>query len=582
MIKYKKIGDNSEDIIDVVLNNRGITREQALEIIYPSIEQYNPTTMKNMDKGIQSLENAINDKMKIGIVADVDADGYTSAAIMNDFITNELNYKNIELVFHINSVKSHGVDKEIFNSIINKNIQYLIIPDAGSGIDDYENLKILKDKYNISSLILDHHDVEHPNEFEGIILINPKQSGDIYLNKHLSGCGVTYKFIKAFSEGIVDIGNKYIDSVALSLVSDMCNLKDSLENRLLLNIGSLKENITSPLLEEFIVSKGITGDKITIENYAFIIGSQINATIRCGSQEDKEMLLESFYNKKSVQSNKKGGFGALEDIHVEILRRMTNNKNKQDRPIKIASEKMTEYIKENNLINDKVIMLNVTDLLDNSVTGLVANKMIREFKRPILLYRDKKDNDDLVGGSARGYKLESFKDICSETGLFNFCSGHKNAWGYEIKKDRLDMLKNALNDKLKDFVLEDVIEVDAAFNVSPDIQEIKDIASLSDLWCNDIQEPKFLIKNIELDASKIMKIGNATYTWKNEYGVTFTKNFGSRVWIEEFTHQSMIDNKARYPFESKNIICDIVCKFRKNDKGYAFLEVVDTKSKIIQ
>ncbi|MGL5713494.1 MAG: DHH family phosphoesterase [Paraclostridium sp.] len=582
MIEYKLIGSTHENIIDCVLENRELTRDEVNNILEPNIEEYDGMLFRNMQRGIDVLYRAINSNFTIGIVVDPDCDGDCSTGMIQEFINKDLNYSNTKLFFHEERVKSHGIDEDIYNQITNSGATLIIIPDAGSTLQDYEYMQELNEEYGVEFLVLDHHNVEYQDHLDDLVLINYNHPECNYPNPYLSGAGVTYKYIQAYAkQHDVDTQGKYIDLAALSLVSDMMNLRDSLENRVILNNGSLKSNIISPLLKQFIDSKKLKGDKISIEDYAFSIASLINATIREGSQEDKEMLLKSFYGVGFVQSNKRGNYGALEDIQQEIMRRMGNNKAKQDKPVKIATEKILQYIEDNNMLNDKVIMLDVTKLLDDSVTGLVGNKLISALKRPIMLYRDR--GEELVGGSCRGLKVDSFKDICLQSNLFTFCSGHNNSFGHSIPRENLPKLKEYFNTTLKDLEIEDIITVDAAYQSDVPLEDIKDICLIWDLWCNNIKEPQFLIKDILLDPSKIMKIGNAEYCFRIG-NMSYNKKFCSKVWIEEFAKQELTDSNKRekYPFKSSTLHCDLIVKFKQNDKGYYYMDIVDAKSRIIE
>ena len=420
---------------------------------------------------------------------------------------------------------------------------------------------------------------EYENDLENVVLINHNQNDCNYPNKYLSGGAITYKFIQTYSKAFqIDIGNKYIDLAALSLISDMMDMKNSLENRVIFNTGSTKKNITSPLLEAFIDNKKLTGDYLTIEQCGFAIAPLINSTIRSENQEDKEMLFKSFYSICFVPSTKRGNMGAMENIQEEILRRMTNTKSKNDKEVKTTTEKIHKYIEYNELINDKVLIIDVTEFTDNGQTGLLANKLISSYKRPILLYRDREEG--LVGGSCRGIKVESFKKICLESGLFEFCSGHENSFGHTIKRENLPLLKEYFNNTLYDLELEDTAIVDAAYRIEVPFEDIKQIANFKDLWCKDISEPTFIIKDIQLDTSKIMKIGNAEYIFRIN-NMSYNKKFCSLKWIEEFTHQEIEDKKAKYPFKPSLILCDLIVRFRQNDKGYYYIDIIDSKTKII-
>lgn len=580
MINYKIIGDNSESIVDVVLNNRNLTISEVEEIVNPSIEEYDGMLLKNMQQGIDLLSSQITKPDVIGILVDPDNDGFCAAAEINEFITNELNHKNVKHLYHTKKVKSHGVDEEIYEEIINQKIQFVVITDAGSTKEDYEMIKKLHDEHGVKFLIIDHHMVEYTNNLQNVVLINHNQPGCKYPNKHLSGAAITYKFIQTYSKAFqIDIGNKYVDLAALSLISDMMDMK-SLENRVIFNKGSLRKNITSPLLEMFIHSKKLAGDYLTIEQCGFAIAPLINSTIRSENQEDKELLFKSFYSICFVPSNKRGNQGAMENIQEEIIRRMGNIKSKNDKEVKSTTEKAHKYIEEKGLINDKVLMIDVTKLINSGQTGLLANKLISAYKRPIFLYRDKENEEGFVGGSCRGLKVKSFKDICLKSGLFEFCSGHDNSFGHTIRKDKLEALKTYFNDSLSDLELEEEVVVDAAYRIEVPFEDVKQIAEFKDLWCKNISEPTFIIKDVQLDTSNIMKIGNAEYVFRLN-NTSYNKKFCSLQWIEDFTKQNIEDKKAKYPFKSSLLLCDLVARFRQNEKGYYYIDIIDGKSKLL-
>ena len=132
-------------------------------------------------------------------------------------------------------------------------------------------------------------------------------------------------------------------------------------------------------------------------------------------------------------------------------------------------------------------------------------------------------------------------------------------------------------------VIEDVVEVDAAYKSTVPLRDIESINLIWDLWCNDIKEPLFLIKDIQVDTSKIMKLGNAEYFFRVD-NMSYNKKFCSKVWIEEFTKQELTDQnkKTKYPFKPSILLCDLVVKFKSNDKGYYYVDIVDASSSLIE
>lgn len=571
MIKYKLKHKHTDDIVKNVLLNRGLTIEEAANILEPSDDNVvNPFKLKNMSKAIDTLYRWINQNKIIAVIIDSDCDGMCSGSMIYDFMLNQMEYENVYYILH-NVPKAHGFEKSIVEKLIDSSVECIIMPDAGSTVEDGKAHKQLVE-HGMEVLILDHHNVECET-IENVVIVNPHQEEDNSDNKNLSGTGVTYKFIQAYCREYAEEldHTKYIDLFALSLVSDMCNLRE-LENRIYLNAGSEKCNIQNPLIKRFIKDKRLDGDALTIEQMAFSISPYVNSVVRMGSMEEKDMLFRSFVSDEKIESKKRGANGKLVHIQEEVVRIAGNIKSKHDKLTKEAVAKVKDKIYEDNLLDNKVVIVDVTGIVDGSLTGLCANRISNDIaKRPLMLIRKRSNG---YSGSARGHeKVGSFKELCDSTNKFSFCSGHDNAFGVSIKEDNIQDAINMLNDKLKDIEFDKEYEVDKDYvGEIPSVEEITKIAEWERLWCNNIKEPTFCIKGMELDTNNINKVGNATYTWRVD-SVTFTKNFGSKVWYEDFSD----------PGEGLGVVeVDLIGRFRKTiSKGreYYYVDIVDAISK---
>lgn len=245
----------SEDVEKNMLEIRDLTKKEALSLLLASGEfEESVEHYKNLNKGIDFLLNAMANDENIAIKIDDDTDGFMSSALMYQVIYDDFEYENITYI--LNNKKKHGFELNKLDSLIENDIKLLIMPDSGS--TDIEPLQALTNK-GIKVLILDHHEIEIKDKLhdieDNIALIN-NQDGNVE-NIYLSGCGVTYKFCKELVECCDgDIGNKYLDLVACSLVSDVCDLKYSYENRYYLNKGSKISNITNLFYQKWLVIWG--------------------------------------------------------------------------------------------------------------------------------------------------------------------------------------------------------------------------------------------------------------------------------------------------------------------------------------
>lgn len=561
MIEYN-LKEQGIDILDTVLTNRGLTISQIKDMLSPRKEFEEPSAnYKDMDRAIERLALAIKQGEKIATLVDEDLDGFTSSSLIFNFIKEDLGYENMDCIFQ-DRAKVHGLNEYVINKVFEKEITLLITPDSSSSDFEYQELL---NKMGISLIVLDHHQFEQKEVSKHTILIN-NQDG-IVNNVSLSGCGVTYKFVKAFSDRFgIDIGNKYLDLVALSLIGDVMNMT-SLENRYFFSIGSKIENISNLFIQSF-VDKNKIEERISIEEFGFSISPLINATIRIGSKEEKELLFKSLLNQEIlVESKKRGAKGEIVPIQQEAIRIATNLKSKQDKLKKSSSELILN--KFGRKIEDKVFIEIVENEMESSISGLIANRLVDLYKKPVILLKYNKELECYTG-SARTVngieEVEQFKKICLETEEFKFAKGHEGAFGVAIDKENIHNAKEKLNKKLENVEFKTKYEVEGEFKEKVSLSEVKPIAELEELWCNNVPSPLFVVKDVRLHTNNIEKIGNATYTFKLG-DVKFTKNFGSKVWYEDVIKINLL------PFGG-NIIADIVCRFRKNKKGYYWCEIV--------
>ena len=567
------------DIIDTVLTNRNLTLEEANSIMNATLENYRveACNLKNIDKAAEIFNKAIKNHFKIGILIDSDCDGYCSAAMIYDYITNKIGYKNVTYKFH-EEPKGHGLQDYVIEWAEEEGIEFLIVPDAACGASDEKGQKTLNE-LGIGVLILDHHIPEYV-PCETVVIVNPHQVDDVYSNKYLSGAGVTHKFIE-YHSSIHGTGNECIDQLyddlfALSLVSDMMDLKDSRENRAYLNSGTKFKSLKSPFISTLFSDIGMN-DKLSIEDLGFSAAPLINATVRFGDEKERNLIFRSLFLNDMIPSKKRGEVGKPTPMSFEAIRVARNLKRKQDKERDKGVEKAQFLIEELGLNNDKVIALIVGDAINSSIRGLVANKLVNLYNKPVILLKIRTEDSSMLAGSVRTVNnnpiLKNFKDICLDTGLFEFCSGHQGSFGVNLKLSNFGKLKKAFNEILKDIDTNTSYDIEAIYDQKVPFTDIRDVANLKDLWCFHIKEPLFLVKDVRINTDDVKKIGNATYTFKHNKTI-FTKFYGSKVWFSNFILQDELSFGG-------DIIVDMICKFKKikSEQGETYIaEIVDTVS----
>jgi single-stranded-DNA-specific exonuclease len=401
-------------------------------------------------------------------------------------------------------------------------------------------------------IVLDHHECE--KESEHAIVVNNQLSPE-YHNKSFSGAGIVYKFCKALDDKLgVNQADHFLDLVSIGNISDMMDLR-SLETRYYVLKG-LKQ-INNSFLKELINKQSFSMKGIVnIVNCQFYIVPLINACIRSGNLQEKLQMLNAFLESKEqiFNSRKK----EHESIQVATARMLTNIKARQGRIRDKGLEAIEERIKEKNLLDNKILIVNVTDILDKNLSGLVANSLAKTYKRPVLLLRYDEESNTL-GGSGRGYEKGAIKDLrqfLQDTGQFIFVEGHSNAHGVSIEVDKLIKANEMINEQLKEVDIDiDIYDVDFIIPAKQFKESfIKDLSKYKDLWGFKVEEPVIAIKDIEVNKDEVYINGSKKNTLKFIYkGIEFIKFFSSE---EEW--ESIVSKGAR-------LVLDVVGKCSINE-----------------
>jgi len=469
---------------------------------------------------------------------------------------------NLEPIIHIHSGKQHGITPDAIRYIEEVNPQLIIIPDASSSEGVTHETLISS---GIDLIILDHHEVEGSSP---AIIVNNQSSKD-FLNKDLSGVGIVYKFCQALDNrlGITGFCDKFLDLVAVGNIGDVMDLRN-LETRMLCSKGL--KNIQNPFFKALFKKEEL--DDPTILDVGFKIAPLMNAIIRVGTAEEKKMMFDCLSGEEYLVTYKPRGKAETQQSLADAVIRLGNNaKSRQRTATNKAMEYINKQIIENELEDNKVLIIDITNKVDKGITGLVANKVASTFKRPVMLVH--KLSEGLCAGSSRSYGVSNLKDICIETGLFSLCAGHQESFGVEISPDNIDKVVDIFNEKFKDVEYNLSYEVDYIFDCKDlNKQTIETVGDFKHLWGNGINEPLFVVKNIKINSKDVRKIGfNMVGFTKNN--IFYVKNFAPSSFIDEFTCREEIG------FGESNLSIDIICKFKK-DKYGTKVEIVDYKSSV--
>ena len=524
-MKYKLIKPVNPrySAIEQILHNRNITDcESYLNTTDKDINSFKLFGEDKLFAAAKQLISCINNNEYAMVIVDSDCDGFTSSAHMINYLYDLFPaWVENRLEWFMHTGKQHGLSDFPINEA--DHIKLFIIPDASS--NDYEYHAKLQ-ALGKDIIILDHHEADRVSEYATVI--NNQLSE--YPNKDMSGVGVVWQFCR-YLDSIIGANNadKYLDLVALGMDADMMSMT-SLETKHLINKGL--QNVTNPFFSAMVEKNSYSmKNKVTPFGVAFYVAPYVNAVVRSGTQEEKEIIFQSMLNFKAfekIPSNKRGHRpGEMEQLYVQAIRTATNVKNRQTRAQDAGLAFLEEMIEKENLLEHKVLLFLLTPgQIDRNIAGLIANKFMAKYQRPCCILTRVEENGVVsYQGSARGCDktgIINFKDICEQTGCIMYAEGHQGAFGlgiysHTIEKDEevagelILQFLDKTDEILKDTSDEVIYYVDYIYrgnDVNPN--HILEIAGLDYLWGKDMEEPLIAIKGLKItkDMVTLMSPGN--------------------------------------------------------------------------
>ena len=442
-----------------MLVERGIrTAEQARKYFHPQLlELHDPYLMKDMDRAVERLNEAMGQRERIMIYGDYDVDGCTAVALVYRFITQF--YSNVECYIPDRSEEGYGVSIQGVDYAESQGVKLVIVLDCG--IKAIDEIQYAKDK-GIDFIICDHH---VPDEVlpPAVAILNAKRVDNTYPYLDLSGCGVGFKFMQAFA-----ISNGFpfsrliplLDLCAISIASDIVPIMG--ENRILAYHGLKQLNNNASVGVKAVVEVcGLAGKDLTMSDIIFKIGPRINASGR-------------------IQNGK-------ESVDLLVERDQVVSKLPQ--------------------IEDKSAIVIYNADWHKGVIGIVASRLTEEFFRPaVVLTLD----GDIVTGSARSVSgFDVYRAIQSCEDLLDNFGGHTYAAGLSMKVEHVEEFSR----RFEEYVHENIdpektrpnLDIDALIN-------FKDITPkfFSDLkrmrpYGPDNPKPLFCTKNVyDYGTSKVV------------------------------------------------------------------------------
>jgi len=450
VIKHLSASLNVNMVIATLLAQRNIVNyQEAREFFRPRLtDLHNPFLMKDMDKAVERLERAIANEEKVLIYGDYDVDGTTSVALMYQFLRNRI--KNLDYYIPDRYTEGYGISPQSIEYAHNENFSLVVVLDCG--IKAVEKIKYAK-SLGIDFIICDHH---NPDEKipDAIAVLDPKRPDCNYPYKELSGCGVGYKFLQAYST-LNNIPTteleELLDFVVVSIASDIVPISG--ENRVLAYYGLKKLNRNPSLgLKTIMKYSGLNGGEITISDIVFKIGPRLNASGRIEHGKKSVAILTVTSEKEAER------LGDEINSYNEIRKTLDRD---------ITQEALDMIDNNPELKNKKSTVLYNRDW-HKGVVGIVASRITEHFYRPTIILTE---SNGLATGSARSVKdFDLYEAIGKCSDLLESYGGHMYAAGLTLKIENIPEFIRRFEEIVEDSITDEqqieAVEIDAKLQLS--------------------------------------------------------------------------------------------------------------------
>lgn len=407
-----------DPILARLLEQRGIkTFEEARRFFRPSLSSlHDPFLMKDMDVAVDRLEKAVKGGEKILVYGDYDVDGTTAVALVYLFLsrlTDKTGFYIPDRYDEGYGVSSKGIDWAAENGF-----SLIITLDCGIKAIDKVNYATSR---GIDMIICDHHLPEDTIP-DAVAVLDPKREDCGYPFDDLSGCGVGFKLVQAYSQRN-GIPNEeifpFLDLLVVSIASDLVTVVG--ENRVLAYYG-LKQLNENPRkgLTAIIAQSNLEPGHVSIDDIVFKIGPRINAAGRMESGRLAVNLLT-----------------ATDDVTAELVAKQINDSNNERKNIdRETTKEALDMVEQGRCLAKENATIVYNPDWNKGVVGIVASRLVEAFYKPTFVLTK---SNGLVTGSARsirGFDLYSSIEQCAD--LLENYGGHIYAAGLAMKEENLE------------------------------------------------------------------------------------------------------------------------------------------------
>jgi single-stranded-DNA-specific exonuclease len=466
------------EILNYIMKERNFNKEEMLDFIKNKPIMHDPFLFRDMQKVINRIKLAIENKETICIIGDYDCDGVTSTYTM--FLG--LRHMGANVIYKLphRLLNGYGLKNALVDYAKEQNASLIITVDNGIAAPDAVNYA---KQMGIDVIVTDHHE---PQEvLPDCLTINPKVDKSYPFND-LCGCGVAFKVISALVPDFQEthLYDELLEIAAIGTVADAVTLVN--ENRTIVLEGLKRLNQTSNFgLKQLFELSGSADKQVNSDTIGFFLGPNINAA---GRLESPDIALKLLLADDAVEAEKQ----------AKALIKLNERR-------KILQKRA---VKDLDVNPDDGCIITLMDETNAGIGGIVAAKIVDIYKKPCFVLHG---NKEIVSGSGRTFGDFNIMDcVTKHLDIVEGGGGHKAACGISIKKDRIEEFRESCSKEFAKWLEENPDGLSPTLNttceITPDNINKKLIANIDKLkpFGNGNSEPVFMTKGIEVASYKVV------------------------------------------------------------------------------
>jgi single-stranded-DNA-specific exonuclease len=485
---------NLSPLVSSILVSRNVGLDEAEHFLNPRLRDYmpNPFHLKDMDKAVTRLIQAIEHNEKIVIFGDYDVDGITSTSLMWRY----LNAFGIDATRYLPDrlLEGYGPNCNAIDYLIEEKHTLMLCLDCG--ITAFEPLAHAKEK-GLDVIVLDHHQGETQLP-EAVAVVNPNRLDEDSSCKHLAAVGVTFLTLVATNSAfkkqapLKELPNliQWLDLVAMGTICDVMTLRDI--NRAFvvqgLKVMAMRQQAGLRALMDHVK----IDQSPTTYHAGYILGPRLNAAGRIANSAMGATLL---CTDDPVIAQHLAA--ELED----------NNRIRQELEKDMLAEAIGKVAADLDT-HDPVICIG-DESYHAGLIGLMASRLKEQYQRPAIVLALDKETGKASSRSVPGVDLGNIVLRARQADVIIQGGGHAMAAGFKVAIDKIPQMhaffKQAVTEQLQGAPMIETVTIDGLINCSAVQTELAQQIEMLEPFGQGNPTPKLVIQNLRIQKCDVLK-----------------------------------------------------------------------------